>query len=470
MGNRLSRRLAAILYADVSGYSRLTEADEDTTHLTLSEYLDLIATTVDSHGGQVMHYAGDAVLAMFPAVIDAVSGAIAIQTQLAERNRNVPEEHKVQFRIGINLGDIIEDRSDIYGDGVNVAARLESLADPGGICVSDLVRQSVVGKIELAFEDLGERSVKNIARPIRCFSIRLDTSSAGTSTSGFVPTGQDIRFCTARDGVQIAYATTGRGPTIVKTANWLNHLEHDWLSPVWGHFIRELAQNHTLIRYDQRGNGLSDWEVEDISFDSWVDDLEALIDAVGLDKFALIGISQGCAVSIAYAVRHPERVTHLVLHGGYAKGMRIDAQPEVIAKHEAMLTLIREGWAQDNPAFRQMFTSILIPDATEEQSEWFIELTRVSTTPEMAVRLLDEFSYIDVRSQLAQIQTPTLVTHCRNDARIPFEMGREIAANIPNARFVPLESRNHLILEQDKAWTRFISEVNAFIGGEELAD
>jgi class 3 adenylate cyclase/pimeloyl-ACP methyl ester carboxylesterase len=463
MEDRLARKLAAILYADVAGYSRLTGEDEDATHRTLSEYLDLIASTITKYGGVVVHYAGDAVLAMFPAVYDAVSSAVAIQTLLSERNQDIAEARRIQFRIGINLGDIIEDRGDIYGDGVNVAARLEALAEPGGICISDLVRQSVMDRIEHPVEDLGEREVKNIARPIRCFAIVLDAVKKRESHSAFVPTTQDIRFCTASDGVELAYATTGQGPPIVKTANWLNHLAHDWLNPVWGHLIRSLAQDHTFIRYDQRGNGLSDWEAEDMSFASWVDDLEVVVNAAGLEKFALLGMSQGCAVSIAYAARHPERVTHLILHGGYAKGVRIEAPPEVVAKHEAMLTLIREGWTQDNPAFRQMFTSILIPDATEEQAEWFTELTRVATSPEMAVRLFDEFSYIDVRDQLAMVKAPTLVTHSREDARIPFQMGRELAAQIPNARFVPLESRNHMILQQDKAKGRFLSELLAFL-------
>jgi pimeloyl-ACP methyl ester carboxylesterase len=302
-----------------------------------------------------------------------------------------------------------------------------------------------------------------MSKPIRCFAVRVLAGSETLSDSRSVSAEQNIRFCSAPDGVRIAYATSGQGPPIVKTANWLNHLEHDWLNPVWGHWARDLAQDHSLVRYDQRGNGLSDWDVEDMSFESWVNDLEMVVNSVELDKFALLGVSQGCAVAIAYAVRHPERVTRLVLHGGYAKGTRIDAPSEAIQKHEAMLTLIREGWAQDNPAFRSMFTSILIPDASDEQAEWFNELTRVSTSPEIAVRLLDEFSHIDVRALLPQVSTPTLVSHSRNDARIPFENGRELAASIPNARFVPLESRNHLVLEQEKAWPRFLSEVTEFL-------
>jgi len=461
---RVQRRLAAILAADMVGYSRLMEADEEGTVARLQALrAELIDGKIEADGGRIVKTMGDGILVEFPSVVDALRCAVMIQQGIAERETGMPEDRRIQFRIGINLGDIIIDGNDILGDGVNIAARLEGLAEPGGICVSDLVYQSVAGKLNLSFDDLGERSVKNIAKPVRCFAVRFSTRGEAASDSQFVSAQQDIRFCTAPDGVRIAYATSGQGPPIVKTANWLNHLEHDWLNPVWGHMVRDLTRDHTLVRYDQRGNGLSDWEVEDMSFESWVGDLEVVVDAAGLDQFALLGISQGCAVSIAYAVRHPERVTHLVLHGGYAKGARIDAPPEVIQKHEATLTLMREGWTQDNPAFRQMFTSMLIPDATNEQADWFNELTRVSTSPEIAVRLFDEFSHIDVRALLPRVQTPTLISHSRNDARIPFEIGRELAASIPNARFLPLESRNHLILEQEKAWPRFISEVTDFL-------
>jgi class 3 adenylate cyclase/pimeloyl-ACP methyl ester carboxylesterase len=465
---RIERRLAAILAADMVGYSRLIEADESETLARFKNVqTKLITPQVADDGGRIVKTMGDGVLVEFPSVVDALRCAVELQRRIAELEIDISEGRRIQFRIGINLGDIIIDGDDILGDGVNIAARLESLAEPGGICVSDLVYQSVVGKLELEFEDLGERSVKNISKPIQCYAVHVGTGAEAPPISRSVSAEQEIRFCKTPDGVQIAYATSGQGPPIVKTANWLNHLEHDWLNPVWGHWARDLARDNSFVRYDQRGNGLSDWNVEDMSFESWVTDLEMIVDRVGLDQFALLGVSQGCAVSIAYAVRNPERVTRLILHGGYAKGARIDAPPEAIQKHEAMLTLIRDGWAQDNPAFRSMFTSILIPDATNEQAEWFNELTRVSTSPEIAVRLFEEFSHIDARSLLPQVSTPTLVNHSRNDARIPFENGRELAASIPNARFVALESRNHLVLEQEKAWPRFLAEVSDFLNAAE---
>ena len=467
---RLDRKLAAILYADVAGYSRLTGDDEDATHRTLSEYLDLISTAIKSHYGQVMHYAGDAVLAKFDAVVDALSGAVAIQNELTNRNQPLPDQRKLQFRIGVNLGDVIEDRGDIYGDGVNVAARLESLAEPGGICISESVRTAIGKQLPLEYESMGEQQVKNIEQPVHAYRARLEPGavlhppSRRTSAERQLSLEQEIRFCTASDGVRIAYATVGEGPPLVKAANWLNHLEYDWQSPVWRHLPRALAKDHLLVRYDERGNGLSDWDVDDISFDAFVRDLETVVDAVGLEHFALLGISQGCAVSIAYAVRHPDRVTHLVLYGGYAKGVRKRGSQDLIERDQALQSLVSQGWGQENPAFRQVFTSLFIPGATAEQMQWFNDLERVTTSPANAVRLRQVFGDIDVRALMSQVTVPTLVLHVRGDATAAaFEEGRQLAMSIPGARFVPLEGQNHLILEHEPAWPRFLAEVRGFL-------
>lgn len=280
--------------------------------------------------------------------------------------------------------------------------------------------------------------------------------------------GQQIRFCVAPDRVRIAYASSGDGPPLVKTANWLNHLEFDWRSPVWLHLLHSLTQDFRLIRYDARGNGLSDWAVPDMSFAALVRDLETVVDAAGLDRFPLLGISQGCAVAIAYAVRHPERVSRLILHGGYARGWRKRADAAEIARREALNTLVLQGWGQDNPAFRQVFTSFYIPDGNPEQMRWWNDLQRISTSPQNAARLMEELGEIDVTPLLPQISVPTLVLHSRHDAAVPFAAGRELAASIPGARLVPLDSHNHVILEQEAAWPRFLGEIRAFLHMEEL--
>lgn len=275
---------------------------------------------------------------------------------------------------------------------------------------------------------------------------------------------QQIRFCTASDGTGLAFSVVGDGPPLVKTANWLNHLDHDWNSPVWRHWIRHFIGYRRLIRYDERGNGLSDWNAADITFEAFVDDLESVVDAAGLERFDLFALSQGSSVAIAYAVRHPERVRKLVLYGGYAAGWRKRASVEEIEKREAMLTLTRQGWGQNNPAFRQMFTTLFFPDASAAEVEWFNELQRLSTSADNAVRLQIAFADIDVRALLAQVKVPTLVLHTRHDAVIPFTSGRSLAAGIPGAEFVQLESNNHLILEQEPAWPRAMEVIRGFLG------
>jgi pimeloyl-ACP methyl ester carboxylesterase/DNA-binding CsgD family transcriptional regulator len=276
---------------------------------------------------------------------------------------------------------------------------------------------------------------------------------------------QQIRFCNTTDGVRLAYAIVGKGPPLVKASNWLSHVEYDWRSPIWHPFLQQLARNRTIIRYDERGCGLSDWNVADLSFESWVRDLETVADAIGLRRFPLLGISQGGPIAVAYAVRHPERVSHLILHGAYARGL-LNRDPTPIQRIEVdtLLNLIRVGWGRENPAFRQVFTSLFIPGGSPEQLRWFNELQRVSSSPENAARLFAEFTTIDVRDLAPKVTCPTLVLHAREDARVPYEEGRLLAALIPGARFVTLESRNHLLLEGEPALRRFMAEVDAFLG------
>lgn len=279
------------------------------------------------------------------------------------------------------------------------------------------------------------------------------------------PLAQEIRFSRAQDGVRIAYATSGSGPPLVKAANWLTHLEFDTTSPVWKHVWEDLAREFFLVRYDARGSGLSDWDVPRFSFDAWVDDLEAVADTVGLERFPLLGISQGGAVAIAYAARHPERVSHLVLLGAFARGRLKRQSEEWSQRHEAMRTFMRQGWGRDDAAFREIFSIAMVPDGTRDQWQWLTDLQRVSASPENAVRFHDTSGGIDVEGVLASIAVPTLVLHARGDQRVPFDEGRHLATQIPGARFVPLESRNHLLLESEPSWRRVREEISAFLGG-----
>lgn len=276
---------------------------------------------------------------------------------------------------------------------------------------------------------------------------------------------QQVHFCRSADNVRIAFATSGQGPPLVKAANYLTHLEHDWHSPVWRHWMQGLSDTNRLVRYDARGSGLSDWNIATYNMDGWVRDLEAVVDALSLDRFALLGISQGAAVCVAYAVKHPERVQRLVLYGGYARGrFHRDLDRKGRLEAEALINLIRVGWGQENPAFRQLFSTMLMPDANLEQMASLNELAKISATPENASRMERAFYKIDVRPLAPQVAAPALVMHPRQDASIPVEESRLLAALIPGARFVQLESRNHILLEQEPAWSRFLAEVRNFLG------
>jgi pimeloyl-ACP methyl ester carboxylesterase/AraC-like DNA-binding protein len=276
---------------------------------------------------------------------------------------------------------------------------------------------------------------------------------------------QHVRYCTARDGTRLAYSTAGDGPPIVKTANWLNHIEHDWDSPLWRHWIQEFTRGRSLVRYDERGNGLSDWDTPELSLDAFIDDLASVVETLELPSFDLLAISQGAAVAIAYAVRNPDRVRRLVICNGYAQGWAVRADPAEIARREAMLTLTQMGWGSDNAAYRQLFTNHYIPGASPKQMGWFNEMQRLSASPENAVRLQRALSQFDVRDLLPQMKTPTLIFHSREDQAVPFEQGEVMAGAIPGAAFVPLESRNHILLESEPAWRMFSDVTREFLKG-----
>jgi pimeloyl-ACP methyl ester carboxylesterase/DNA-binding CsgD family transcriptional regulator len=275
--------------------------------------------------------------------------------------------------------------------------------------------------------------------------------------------GQEIGFCRTSDEVTLAHASSGTGDPLVKTAHFLTHVEMDWTSPLWGPWWERLGTHHRLIRFDPRGCGLSDRDVDHFDVEAWVADLEAVVDAHDLDRFPLLGMSQGGPVAVAYAARHPERVSHLVLYGSYVRGSRLRPgfDPEQAA---AMRTLVESGWGRETPAFRRMFATMMVPDATPLQLEWFDELQRNSASPTTAAAILDAFGGIDVTEEAASLDLPTLVLHCDGDARVPFEEGRLLASAIPGSRFVPLEGDNHIPLPGEPAFERLFEEIDTFLG------
>ena len=279
---------------------------------------------------------------------------------------------------------------------------------------------------------------------------------------------QRIQFCTGHDGIRIAFAKAGDGPPLVRTANWFTHLELDWDSAIWRHWFEVLAEGRTLVRYDPRGSGLSDRNVDDFSLDAWISDLEAVVNAAGLRRFPLIGLCQGGVVAAAYAARYPDRVSRLILYDSYLSGAYAAGVDEGLQKQAYTLSqMIELGWGRDAGAFREVFANLLMPDATREQLRWIGELQRRSASAMNARKLWDAFNSFDIRAEAGKLKTPALVFHVKGDAMVPFEAGRRLAAAIPNARFVPLEGENHILLANEKAWQTFRTELSSFLKADE---
>ena len=274
---------------------------------------------------------------------------------------------------------------------------------------------------------------------------------------------QEIHFCKSSNGARIAYATTGSGIPLVRTGHWLTHLEHDWHSPIWRPFLNELGKRFEVVRYDQRGCGLTDWEINDFAIDRFVEDLEAVVDASGHERFVLYATSQGVPVAINYAVRNPDRVSHLICHGGYATGRLVRENFAEVEQGKAILKLIEHGWGISGSPFLRSFTTMYIPDASREQMDSLVELQRLTTNTRNAVAIREAVDSFDVVGLLPKVAVKTLVIHAANDGVHPIDQGRELAANISNSEFVLLESENHAILPEESAWGRFFWELERFV-------
>jgi pimeloyl-ACP methyl ester carboxylesterase len=337
----------------------------------------------------------------------------------------------------------------------------------GGRIVSESTLGSRINAARRAVGDSGEAQALIRTIPRRGFrfvgDVQAAEEGAPAAASASEAPHQEVRFCRSPDGVTLAVATAGEGPVLVRAGTWLTHVEHDWSSPLWSPLLLRLAARNRLVRYDVRGNGLSDRAVADISAEAFIRDLEAVAGTLDVPRFALMAASQGAAAAIAYAARHPERVARLVICGGYARGRNRRGLPVEREKAQAIMTLMRQGWGDPRSAFMQMFSSLYVPKGSAEQLQWWVEAQRSSTDGETAVRIRQACDEIDVTPLLAEVKAPTLVLHGRGDSVAPFEEGRLIAAGIAGARFVELDSDNHVILSGEAAWPRFMTEIEAFL-------
>lgn len=351
-----------------------------------------------------------------------------------------------------------------------VVSRDDLIADVwGGRIVSESTLATRINMARRALDDNGEaqRLIKTIPR--KGFRFVGEVTEAATAkvphpTMSAVPIpAQSIGFCRTNDEVNIAFATAGSGPVLLKTANWLNHLEHDWQSPIWSPLFARLAARCQFVRYDGRGNGLSDRDVADISFAGFERDLDAVVGALGLARFVLLGLSQGAATAISYAARHPERVSGLIVYGGYAQGRNRRDSPQDVAQAQAVLGIMRQGWGQEDSAFMRAFSSLYLPNGSREQIRWFAEMQRQTTDADLAIRLRNACDDIDIADILPQVRVPTLIVHARKDSVVPVEQGRFLAANIPGARFVTLDSENHVPIPGEPSWEPLLGEIETFV-------
>jgi class 3 adenylate cyclase/pimeloyl-ACP methyl ester carboxylesterase len=435
--DQVKRKLTTILSADVKGYSRLMGVDEEWTLRTLNTYKGLIRNLVGEHRGRVISSPGDNVLAEFASVVDAVECAVDIQKELRNLNSGLSENRKMEFRIGINLGDVIEEGDSIYGDGVNIAARLESLSEAGGICISGTAFDQVENKLGLGYEYLGEQTVKNIRKPVRAYRVLIDS---GTFDSTNI-IDQQIKFCTTVDGVRIAYSLFGNGPFLVFPPAWVSHLQLQWKHPIARDYLEKGTRNQTFLFYDKHGCGLSERERTDFSLESEVRPLEAVIDHLKLKRFALYGFSCSGPGAIAYAIKHPRRVSHLILHDSYARGEAICTEE----LKKSLTSLIRSAWGIGSKTLADIF----LPGADVSALKLFARYQREAATAEMAAKLYDLTFDLNVTDLLPRLRVPTLVIHRKGCKVIPFHLGREMASMIPNSRFVPLEGNIHLLYFDD---------------------
>jgi DNA-binding winged helix-turn-helix (wHTH) protein/alpha-beta hydrolase superfamily lysophospholipase len=336
----------------------------------------------------------------------------------------------------------------------------------GGRIVSESTLATRINAARKAIGDDGsaQRLIKTVARKGFRFMADVEEteSNASAPTAPSASASQSITFCRTSDGVNVAIGTSGKGPALLKTANWLNHLEYDWQSPVWSPMLRRLAARFQFIRYDGRGNGLADHDVDDISFAGFERDLAAVVDNLKLERFNLLGLSQGAASAITYAVAHPERVSKLILYGAYARGRNKRGNPDDLAMAQTVLAMMQQGWGHEDSAFMRAFSSLYLPNGSREQIQWFAEMQRSATTGPLAAKLRWACDEIDVTGYLPRVTVPTLVIHARRDQVVPIEEGRLIAAQIPGAKFVTIESENHVPLPDEPAWESLLQEIETF--------
>lgn len=463
-------KLTVILHADVVGSTSLVQKDERIAHGRIQDAFRRLSETIAAYGGTTHEMRGDALVADFDRASDAVAASLMFQSENLDANQALVDEIKPVVRIGVALGEVVVADGTLTGAGVVLAQRLEQLAKPGTVVVQGAVQEALPRRLPLVSASLGEQLLKGFDSPTRAFSVKLEPGAELPRPAAKPPTKTAIglhdqsavRYCFSDDGTSIAHAQVGQGPPLVVGGSWMSHLEEDWNNPGFGHYLSHLALDFTVIRYDQRGNGMSDWDDVDIAFEKMVEDLACVIDCYEYEKVAIFAPSQAASVAVAYTTQHPERVSHLILQGGYARGRRRRGKADDAAESEALVTLIRQGWGRENPAIRQTMTSLFMPNASKDEERWFNEFQKACGPAENIARFREMFDKVNVEDLLDKVAIPTLVIHCVGDSVAPLSEGKLLASRIPGAEFVTLRSDSHMLFESDPEFPRFLRSVRDF--------
>ena len=450
------RRIAAILSLDVVGYSAMMQQSASDALRDLNRiFRSIVRPAVEQTEGRIVKLLGDGALVEFSSAGGAILAAHRIQTDLAGG--------AVRLRAGVHVGDVTVDGDDVFGDAVNIAARLQAEARPGDGLISRAAVDMAGGDLgpEIALKSEGALRLKGVARPVEALSLNLGGAKL-SSVVASLEQAQEVRFAKSKDGVSLAWASVGDGPVLVKAPNWISHLELDWKTMNAG-WLSDLARHYRLVRFDQRGNGLSDRNISEITLERMVDDLEAVFDAAGIERAPIFCKSQGTAIAAAFAVRRPERVTGLIGVGGFRQGPLARSEPRHVELTAALDAIGRVGWDDEYPSIRDHFARVLAPDATPEDQRIYAEAMRETISAEEFSAFREAIGRLDVTAILPKVQCPALILHAASERMHPLQQGRSLAAGIPNSRFVALDSRNHVMPHYDPAWPVALREINRFL-------
>lgn len=451
----MERAIAAIVSLDVVGYSRRMAHDPEAMLAELRTVFDtVIRPNVRVGNGRIFKLMGDGALVRFNTASDAIATAHAIQKDM--------RGNSVQLRAGVHVGDVTINQEDIFGDAVNVAARLQSAAQPGGCLVSRVAQQIAGGSNGVPLKSEGALTLKGVPAPVEVYSIDLrgkDTQAQRVLHAK----NQKIRFATSGDGTRIAWTETGQGRTIVKAPNWVQHLESDWTHNPMNGWLPHLSQHYRLIRCDGRNNGLSDRGIRDVSLDRFVDDLKALFDAAQISRAPVFGASLGAAVAAAFAARYPDRVSGLILLSGFVHGLAKRNRPQDLALGHAMMDLSRDAWDASYPSGRHLFAQAFFPESSPQDQDLYARFIQMAMTHEDYLRISECVDVVDIEPLLPEICCPALILHADRERVHLKDQGQKLAAGIPDARFVGLDTANNNMPDYDPEWPKALREIESFL-------